>query len=195
MWEESSLRRKRGAGRTSCRKSPCGAESSGDATVMFIWKRKKGFSGGEEGGRGDWIRTSDIQLPKLTLYQTEPRPVPGKTAGKVAEGGRGGKGGVDHVGTRGEAAGKAGARGKRELPGRGAMDRLEPWKPSQPEAGAGDAGDFYRIVERVDPEREVTVEREGFAFWRRVKRLEEREQIEARRNESIGGNSGVGGGG
>ena len=25
-------------------------------------------------GRGDWIRTSDIPLPKRTLYQAEPRP-------------------------------------------------------------------------------------------------------------------------
>ena len=27
-------------------------------------------------GRGDWIRTSDIPLPKRTLYQAEPRPDP-----------------------------------------------------------------------------------------------------------------------
>ena len=32
---------------------------------------------GEENGRGDWIRTSDIPLPKRTLYQAEPRPDPG----------------------------------------------------------------------------------------------------------------------
>ena len=25
-------------------------------------------------GRGDWIRTSDISLPKRALYQAEPRP-------------------------------------------------------------------------------------------------------------------------
>ena len=29
-----------------------------------------------ESGRGDWIRTSDIPLPKRTLYQAEPRPGP-----------------------------------------------------------------------------------------------------------------------
>src|SRR5216110_1950231 len=28
----------------------------------------------EEIGRGDWIRTSDISLPKRALYQAEPRP-------------------------------------------------------------------------------------------------------------------------
>ena len=28
----------------------------------------------EVSGRGDWIRTSDIPLPKRTLYQAEPRP-------------------------------------------------------------------------------------------------------------------------
>ena len=31
--------------------------------------------GPKEGiGRGDWIRTSDISLPKRALYQAEPRP-------------------------------------------------------------------------------------------------------------------------
>ena len=25
-------------------------------------------------GRGDWIRTSDISLPKRALYRAEPRP-------------------------------------------------------------------------------------------------------------------------
>src|SRR5262245_62270590 len=28
-----------------------------------------------EGGRGDWIRTSDLSVPNRALYQAEPRPV------------------------------------------------------------------------------------------------------------------------
>ena len=28
----------------------------------------------EVGGRGDWIRTSDLSVPNRALYQAEPRP-------------------------------------------------------------------------------------------------------------------------
>jgi hypothetical protein len=35
---------------------------------LEIWKKV--------GNRGDWIRTSDISLPKRALYRAEPRPVP-----------------------------------------------------------------------------------------------------------------------
>ena len=46
--------------------------------------RKKGASKGAhcdlvanqkaKGGRGDWIRTSDLSVPNRALYQAEPRP-------------------------------------------------------------------------------------------------------------------------
>ena len=38
-------------------------------------RHAKDQDGPKEGtGRGDWIRTSDISLPKRALYQAEPRP-------------------------------------------------------------------------------------------------------------------------
>src|ERR1700733_10840182 len=36
------------------------------------------------GGRGDWIRTSDILLPKQALYRAELRPAPGAAEGVTA---------------------------------------------------------------------------------------------------------------
>ena len=59
----------------------CGNAKSVMRSMLRI--RREGFNrcadrmtgpGRRKVGRGDWIRTSDIPLPKRTLYQAEPRP-------------------------------------------------------------------------------------------------------------------------